>query len=208
MTVICAVHSPDEGTWIGSDSQVTLGGASRVAGSMQKWIIGDGCALGVCGSAAILGMLHHHDDELDQSWTGHEVWKWLCEKMGEFGVVPGHSEGDPVFVNSAFLFATPEGVEFICGTGGPVKAHDGLMVAAGSGADYAQGAGYALLSAGVTDYANIVSTALEAATVFDCFCGGEPFIGLLAYEPLDKPAVVSTFKRVAFKEAEDKETEA
>lgn len=196
MTVICAIHSEGEGTWIGSDSQVTLGSASRVAGTIQKWIIGEGCALGVCGSAAILGMLHHHREEMKSDWSGHEVWKWLCEKMGEFGVVPGHSDGDPVWVNSSSIFATPDSVYYICGSGGPVEAHDGLLIAAGSGSEFAQGAGYALLAAGVTDYPTVIASAVDAASTFDCFCGGETFIGFLGYERLEEPAVRHTFSRL------------
>ena len=171
MTIICALRANGE-TWIGSDTQATECGQRSVA-NVEKWIVQDGFALGVCGALAFLNVLQEHAHEIEPSWTGARLWRWAVGHLTTFGVEPKKEPGVAPWVDCSLIFATTERVLQICAFGGVVDFSAGEFCARGSGDEYALGAAYAMQGQKCED---VMKTAIKAAVFNDTGCGGEVWV--------------------------------
>ncbi len=174
MTIICALRQKGC-TWIGSDTQATLGD-NRLHAIRNKWVLGEGCALGVCGAAAFLTAFEHFDSEIRAEWDGYEVGRWTAGKIADLGTEPDKGKGKAPWVDCSLLFATPRKLMSICATGGAVSYSIGEFCAQGSGDEYAQGAAFVAKRLGEKEPMRILTLSIQAAMHFDTGCGGRVWI--------------------------------
>src|ERR1700743_3576337 len=173
MTIVAAVRWHGV-TYIGSDSQTmnpdTL---MTYAATKRKWIIGDGCALGISGNGIIGDVMRRSaskiledrppiDEIVSRARTALQDWK-LERQMG-FGMVATNTTG----------------VYVICGDWDVVPIRDGCLGAVGSGCEFAVGGyhgAWNTWSQGRRPDPDVcLRTAIEAAILYNAGCGGDIFI--------------------------------
>jgi ATP-dependent protease HslVU (ClpYQ) peptidase subunit len=174
MTVICALHLPGQGTWIGSDRQVTVGDTplmlERKFVSLGRWWVG------VSGSMTTLNLL----DELERAGycpdSPSALWEVIRERMDRAGYSTStERDGGPKGYDQAFIAADGDGVWDINGRGSIVRVPDGKVWARGGGGDYAIGAGLAYREMDVAPR-TVIEKAVRAAVDSDICCGGTPWL--------------------------------
>lgn len=169
MTVIVALTQGGQ-TWIGADEQATLSGGRKVFG-VAKWHVGKAWALANAGEPRAL-QVAIRAGAADLDGDAHDVALAIraALKADGFEGKPYESTGAQGF-NAPWLFARPGEVWDSDSAFNLVRAPDGVMMARGSGMEYALGAAYACMCNG-DPASRIVTLALEAASRNDTGCGG------------------------------------
>ena len=177
MTIICAMLDvAANGCWIASDRLATAG--TGVVGYREKWLLGDGFAIGSSGYGVMLDELVAVLDEFNKDMHPAQMWARAVRIMKEAGWKPRTNDGEPPFYECGFLFATKTNLWSIDGTGSSTPFGFGEFASRGSGADVADGAMHAL-----SDHARdrmtteeMMRATIDAAIAYDTGCGGEPFV--------------------------------
>ena len=177
MTTIVAMHTP-AGTWIGADSRAATGSGFRLATTARKWVWSPdrSRAIGFSGESrtyAVLagGGVFPDDDD------ANAVAGCIRHLLLGAGYQPKSGEtGAPSYDNS-FIYASPMGVWDIDSALSADRIDDGDLWARGSGAQFALGAGRALMRE-CPDMAPdaVLHRALQAAAAYDLYTGGELFV--------------------------------
>lgn len=175
MTVICALHEPGIGTWIASDTLVSW--ENETVGYAEKWIVKGGAALGLTGSSAVRAILADAV-EFDAETAPFALSRKIIEALRAHDFKPKAEEGNTPFWDFSCLFATPFGVSSLGGCGSVVSRFPDDFAAKGSGANYAEGAAWALARQGKPPR-EVVADACAAAMAWDRACGGEIFVECL-----------------------------
>lgn len=178
MTIICAMHEPGVGTWVGSDRRVTSG-LAIVSDITPKWAAFEGGGIAVTGSNPFRTAIFERSSEVEAGWSASELRIWLVSVWEGIGVRPKEEPGEASWFTGWTIHATPARILVLCPGFGTAAVPDKTLFACGSGSDAAEGAAYALRSAGVVDARQIVETSVHAAIKTDAGCGGEPFVHLL-----------------------------
>ncbi|QCG94975.1 hypothetical protein E6C67_14170 [Azospirillum sp. TSA2s] len=179
MTIICAMHEPGVGTWIGSDQRVTAGNVI-VSDCTPKWALVDGGAIAVSGSNAVRTTVFDRSSEINVCWSASELRKWLMSIWEDLGVPAKIEDGEAAYFRGGTILASPHRILPLCSAFGASTVPDRALYAAGSGCDFAEGAAFTMRSAGLTDARTIMLAAIRAAVHGNTGCGGEPFVHLLA----------------------------
>lgn len=175
MTILCAIHEPGVGTWIGSDRQWTSGNRRIIA--EPKWAVHGLWAIGVSGDGAVNCAVGQKIADL----IGFEpevagITTRLLKMLPEIGIKPIENDGSARNYDQGFLIACPGAVWRADGTGCIVPQ---AATAGGSGSEYALGALYANRGGPARGR---LEMAIAAACYWDTGCGGEPCIHLLKAE--------------------------
>lgn len=177
MTIICAMHEPGVGTWIGSDTQTSFGSLKHRFG--PKWILSE------CGTMALglsgLNRARYLIEGIDGLFTDsnpRRVANSIREAIKADEWKPREGEGESVCWSVGAIFATatgywPIGSDFTV----MPPSIDGYW-AEGSGEQFALGAAYSGVRNG-NDPETIVSDMVDAAMAFDTGCGGQCWTHLL-----------------------------
>lgn len=169
------MHEPGVGTWVASDTLVSSG--TETVGFTRKWVVRDGVALAVSGSAAVLS-LAHEQLEFDAQTKPTDLAKRLADMLPERGFKPEAPDGQTPYHGFSMLLATPERVLSIDSAGGVVHGFIGGFASRGSGSNYAEGAAWALARQGLRPR-EIMEGAIAAAMAHCRGCGGEMFLECL-----------------------------
>ncbi|MFP5513424.1 MAG: hypothetical protein ACLGJC_10120 [Alphaproteobacteria bacterium] len=179
MTILCALHKPGVGTWIGSDRRVSAG-STIMSDTTLKWAMVDGGAVAITGSNALRTAMFDRASEVSADWMASQFRDWLVDLRTSLGIRPKVEEGSETWFHGNAMLVSATRIMQLDGAGG-AWAHEGnVLFTAGSGCDYASGAAFALRAYGITDPMTIVKVAVCAAIQHDAGCGGEPFLHLLA----------------------------
>lgn len=181
MTVIVGLHDVVSGqTWLGADSQMTMGDG-RFPGKIDKWVVHGRHAIATAGSILGLELIRSAvPDLLSGVGSAHEVGMRCRDlfRREDFDTEDMRGAGGPKSYRQTLIYATPEEVWDIDGTGCATKVEPGKLWARGSGMDYALGADHALRwtqSAAITPKQRIM-VAIAAAIEHDTGCGGPIFV--------------------------------
>lgn len=177
MTVVCAAHGAD-GWYIGSDTRMTIGQDPVRTG--EKWIVGEGVAIGVSGHSRVLEILRA---ERMRIFSDPDPWVMmgkLRRTMLDDGFQPEAEPGPRLFSVSAIIVLPGYGIWHVDGALTPVRTIEKFL-AIGSGADHATGAAWAAQRQGPdTGASNAVTMGIWAAIALDGACmGGEPWTAKL-----------------------------
>ena len=175
MTIICAVHEPGVGTWIGSDTAAFRDGTRRLDCG-QKWTIRGTRAMGSSGSHVISNIIEDQADSLlaVSDETPFQLAQRLRKMLIDFGFSIKPYEGENGQLRAWVVFATESGVWHFTTDGGVYGIGAGHFCADGSGERYAHGAAHACCGSAP----GMVNAALSAAIALCDGCGGIPFIHL------------------------------
>lgn len=178
MTIICALHAPEEQcTWIGSDTQGNLGEVRSA--SPTKWIVHGDWAIGCAGLWRTANIMLERGDELFDEVDGPFD---LTENLRRLLIDEGYSNardekagGPHDFGDLSFILASPKAIWSIDRLLGfaPLPARE--VTAAGSGRELAYGAAYVAEKAGMTAE-KVIRSAVEAVIDRDIRCGGAPWV--------------------------------
>ena len=149
---------------------------NRLHAIRNKWVLSEGCALGVCGANAFLTVFEHFNSEIRAEWDGYEVWRWAVGKIADFGTELEKDKGKAPWADCSLLFATPLKLMLIGPTGGAAPYGIGEFCARGSGDEYAQGAAFVAKQLGEKEPMRILTLSIQAAMHFDTSCGGRVWI--------------------------------
>lgn len=177
MTIIAALHEPSVGTWIGSDRLSVA--RNRIAPfAREKWSIAGSHAVAFAGAGRANDLMRRwvretnfatFADPLDVATALRDALK-----ADEWGALK--NSGDPLSFDVEALYASQRGAWDI-DAGFSINGVDaGVLVARGSGIEYAYGAAHALRGRPAE---TVLRAAIDAAIAHDTGCGGEPFIHLL-----------------------------
>ena len=172
MTIICALHEPGVGTWIGSD-RARNDGDRLVIGADGKWVKRDGWAIGCTGNgrakdAIALAATPPTAPDIEA------LAVWLRLAIEADGFKPGNADAEAKTFGTWFIVATPTSVWRVANCFAVTPLAPGFY-ADGSGLDLATG--YAWRRDGKPQ--DIVRGAIECACLHNIRCGGEPWIELL-----------------------------
>lgn len=178
MTILVALHEPNVGTWIGSDSRITIGSQPYPLAA-EKWLLTGSRALGHSGFSRTFRMHERAMPGLLLSApTPDDVVDRLRSMVREddyAGRAP-QDGGGPHEYGSSYILAFDGALFDIARDFTLVPLPPGAFWARGSGMDFAFGAWHALRGA---PSERIVRAAIEAAVAHDNACGGEPWVHLL-----------------------------
>lgn len=172
MTVIAALHQNGE-TWIGSDSQRDWGGARLILGS--KVIAAPGIAMGCSGNSKLQLLIRK---SLDVIVADHDEWgvaKRIRAALDDdkWAHMTCDDGKGPANYGMSIALATPSQVFLISADFMVQPFADGDLMAVGSGADYAIGAGEVLRAASPEAR---VRAAIQTAIKWDTGCGGDAHV--------------------------------
>ncbi len=178
MTIICALHEPGVGTWIGSDRRRVFGGVP--ADWQAKWDILGGAALGISGNGRAVTVLHRiAPDLLAAHADPHAIYDAMRAALRADGFKPEVKDAYGEYFCAWAIYARADGgIWGISGNGCITPVPTGTFWADGTGDKQAMGAAHALQAGGWPTSA-LVRRAVEAAIALDHECGGEPFVHLL-----------------------------
>jgi len=177
MTIICALHEPGVGTWIGSDTASIRSGI-RCTDRGPKWTVVGSRAMGAAGSHLIASVIEAHADEL---LTGDQTPFDLARRlrkllMSDYEYSAKGDPGEAPVLQAWVIYATETGVWHFTTDGGVYVVGAGRLCADGSGERVAYGADHAMRKfCGETR----ICCALRAAIALDDGCSGEPWMLLL-----------------------------
>jgi ATP-dependent protease HslVU (ClpYQ) peptidase subunit len=177
MTIICAMHEPGVGTWIGSDR--LRGGSRKVIMAKPKFILVGGWAIGVAGYARAADAVEMACERIAACKSVQDVAVALRQVLKADGFERA-TDSQVENYGSDFIVAAVDGVWDIDAGFAISPIPNRTLHANGSGQDEARGAAYAARALDVTDAGLIVRVAVEAAISNCQGCGGEPFVHLLA----------------------------
>ena len=188
MTTLVAVRDTGTGNVvIGADSAVYRG--TTWIGNTQKWLLHDGCALGLAGVNLTMSVLRPRAAEVLQGRPDPMV---LRDRIGAVlkngGIVPLADKEQASADNwqSEWLYVRPPEIWDLDGWLDPTPTHDYASV--GSGAGVALGALYACWRERKRSkdsdawLRNVVLTALGAACAYDAYSGGDLFVTTIPNE--------------------------
>lgn len=179
MTIICALHEPGVGTWIGSDTQSIGSDGRRWPGAGSKFAIAHGWAVGSAGQNRIGCLMEHHAGELLDGMTGpFEFTRRLVNGVFVLHDIKRGTDNGAPDCGNCFVLAGPGGAWAVDSALGWLPCAPGRLVAMGSGSKAALGAAMVATDIGASGR-NIVLLAVEASIAIDVDCGGEPFVHLL-----------------------------
>lgn len=182
MTTIVALHTEDNGTFIGADSQLTYGGMR--AGPVMKWVTHpSGWAAGAAGHYATITLMQDRADLLFRNLlTPDQFLERLRGVLHKSGFSPMADEPGPItWGNMTVMLAHPTGLWDFDGTLSFYRIPAGTIWAAGSGKEYAFGAGSALQGierdlAVTIPPEDLVQRSLRAAMERDVASGGNAWV--------------------------------
>ena len=174
MSILCALHIPRKGTWIGADSRVT-GGLAIYPMPMRKIVRVGGRALLISGNGAMVTLANRHRTRLLAKDDPDAVAMALVALQSRENFRPEADGAGPLSFKQAFIYATPRGVWDIDVSGSWLSVEAGTLWARGSGSDYALGYDFALRQRNTPPPRDRIHDALHAAAMYDAGCG-EPFV--------------------------------
>jgi hypothetical protein len=175
VTIVCAIHEPGVGTWIGSDRQETRGWRRQFLRG-GKWVVGAHWAVGVSGSAVLLDILAEEPAWLAADVTPRQFVKALRERVTADGwarAKDADDDGGPPRYDGRLILASAREVWEVDAA---MHCRQADAVFIGGGEEYAEGAAHALCG---MSGEKILKAALDAAIACHAGCGGDPFIQLL-----------------------------
>jgi hypothetical protein len=195
VTTLVGLHIEGRGTWIASDQMIS-GDGLKSGGPMPKWVLGPGgYAVGVAGHARAVTVLQEGAKRLlgDNPTPGEFVLR-VRATLEDHGFVPGVPNGvGPQVWGQSLMLASPLGLWTFDEAFFWWRVPPGLLVADGSGRDFALGASY--LSNTSEDPAWRVTVAVEAANAFDEASGMGVFMRHLSPDLVAKPTKKPARKR-------------
>lgn len=176
MTIICALHEPGVGTWIGSDSMACAGDVKAPA-HVRKWVFAGAWAIGQSGHPRALSLAEKNAEKLAAISCPFDLATTLRDMLRDDGFVVEPGGGAPSDYGQRWLLARADGLWDSDGGGNVVRVNAGSLWARGSGRDFALGAAFA--APDTMSALHVVAGAIQAACYYDSGCGGEPFVHLL-----------------------------
>lgn len=177
MTIICALHEPGVGTWIGSDRRREFDGVP--VDVCTKWSGQHGKALGLSGNGRAVTILHATAERILAEPTPLDALRLMWDVLERDGFKPENNEQFGKVFRVWSIIATPESIHGIASNGCITEVPSGVFWADGSGEKQARGAAWAMMNSCGCRPEDVVRTAVRAAIANDIWCGGEPFIHLL-----------------------------
>lgn len=175
MTIIAALHEKGVGTWIAGDTLVCS--EYETVGFNRKWVVKNNAALGLCGSNVTHAIIEDAI-EFDATTKPIHLFRDIVKALRDADFKPKAEEGSTPIWDFAALFATPYQVVGMNGCGSIVPEFIGGFAAKGSGANYAEGAAWALARSGFGPR-EIIEGAVAAAMAHCRGCGGELWVDCL-----------------------------
>lgn len=169
MTTLAGLHIPGKGTWIASDSQATSDNLK--IGPVGKWVRRGAWAVGCAGDFKTICVMQGQTDTLLNGATSAGEVVQRLEKLlvtNNFAAGSDGPFGPPIWGQS-FLIASDHGLWDVDMSLGLFAVPANTLWAAGSGRDFALGAGFG--AAQNPDAAERVRLAIEAAMAFDVMSG-------------------------------------
>lgn len=175
MTIICAMHEPGVGTWVGTDSRVLSGqtnfiGHVRKTASIGPWVIAHA---GVPRALSLVARDHERIAAIDDPFALATALRDMLREDGF--VADGSSDDGTTDYGQRWMAARADGLWDLDGVGSVVEVPTLSLWARGSGRAFALGAGYGMAGRAPHD---VVRCAVEAACAFDPQCGGSVFVTL------------------------------
>lgn len=178
MTIICAMHEPGVGTWIGSDTQAVRGGVIQY--NPSKWARHGNIAIGSAGSHLLHNVIEREIAKPEFSaFTPFEMVQHIRRELIAVGYVPKVTEGECPIIQAWFIIATPTNVYHAATDGAVLEARG--FCADGCGDLLAYGAAHVSSNYGFPPN-KIIHDAVDAAISIDPNCGGHVFTDLLKCE--------------------------
>ena len=179
MTIICALHDPNEQcTWIGGDTLIKDGGF-LCPEIVPKWVTHNGWACGWTGHLRTLNVMEHYKEQLFESGNIFEIVHTLRKLLKNDGYTDVDSNISPVDLDQMFLIANAESVWDVGSDFAFKQSNPETLSAVGSGCDYAFGVVHALEPYNKSPK-DIMTTALEAAIRYEADCGNDIWINCLS----------------------------
>jgi len=178
MTIICALHEPGIGTWIGSDTACSKDGLRRLDRG-PKWTIVGSRAMGSAGSHLLANIIDEHSGELlNFDGTPFQLARKFRKLLTDYEFAPKEEGGEAPIYRSYVIYATADGVWHFTVDGGVYAIGGCKFCADGSGEDFAYGAAHFSLANHGSGKGTIIA-ALQAAIDLSDGCGGDPWLHLL-----------------------------
>lgn len=185
MSVICGIHIPGKGTYIGSDGR-SIAGTCIVTDSLQKWVelkSQPGTWVAASGPYEATAMLKRYSQSCTSPFRD-----WLCECIkGSSLIQQEASESGVKLIEASFLVATGSGLYYIARDLSVTEIEPNTLFAIGAGSSYAEGFwyGYQKIQGlrGIEISTTLaVELALEVACKFNVSCGGKLFTTFIPEE--------------------------
>lgn len=175
MTILAALHEPNGSIWIGCDRRA-ISGSVIFTDRMDKWLQGDGWALGIAGAAGLLSIAAREASQIvdpqPDAFADH-MRRYLSDIGWQADCTSGespHRRSDIAAVMQGKVWSLDVGL------GVAYEIKPGHVWCWGSGREYGLGAAFAASSRQKSSAKHMVTCAIEAAIRFDPGCGGEPWV--------------------------------
>lgn len=184
MTTLVALHDPELGTFVGAESQATAG-YLRAGSGVLKWVIhSTGWAAAAAGPLGAIGLMRDSADLLFKNLKSPmQFGERLKGVLHKGGFVPMAEEAGPAHWGLQIVLAGPTGVWDFDTTLTSHQIDPGVLWAAGSGKEFALGAGVALQGLQMLPQERL-ARALNASIAYDTMSGGQVHIMQLVAEPI------------------------
>jgi hypothetical protein len=171
MTTLAGLHRSGLGTWIGADSRATSDNLK--IGPISKWVRVGGWAIGCAGDLKTINIIRSESAMLFEPTNDPQVIVQRLERMmikHNYTAATDGPFGPPAWGQS-FLLASPDGLWDLDGHLSVFPVPADTVWAAGSGRDFALGAGLASAQLSECAPADRVRLAIEAAMAYDVMSG-------------------------------------
>lgn len=180
MTIICALHEPGRGTWIGSDSVGITGGVRLDVG--PKWTdLQGGWWAGCAGNSRFQQLLRHRLAGAGFK-TAFALADAIRETLRTDGFKDTNSDSLPYY-DINLMLANAACVWVVSGSFDVDRIRPATLWATGSGRDVALGAAHLARAYGLPPEKTI-RAALDAAIDLERGCGGAAFVHLIEAGPV------------------------
>lgn len=169
MTVICGIHRPGQGTWLAADTRVCRG--STYFDGISKILVAPNSlsAIACSGSGNAINIAERRASDILSASGALAVAEILREEIKREEWTPQKSDGDPHAWAGGWFFARGDALWWISCQLAVTRVPPDTFLTGGSGADFAQGAWWAMERQGRgTD----LDMAVRAAIDNDVHCGG------------------------------------
>lgn len=177
MTIICALHEPGRGSWIGGDRRRPF--SNVPFDHAMKWTLARGKAIGLSGDGRCVTLLHAAADRILGAETAYLAVNELRDVMRDEVSARDENDGTGDLFRVWGIIAAPKSIHAFSGSGCITEIPAGVFWADGSGEKAARGAAHALMHCAAWPPEQVVRNAVRAAIACDIECGGEPFVELL-----------------------------
>lgn len=178
MTTLVAITNGSR-TIIGSDSSIT-NGRDRCYMTHSKFAIYNGWAIGVAGPLFASNVVNrHYKDIIGNNNCIDDISDALVDTLIANNAFVDDEDDDKSQFNPVFLVANKNGIWLIDSDKSTIQGHVNKLVAEGSGANYAIGAGHAMITHGVKDHMKIIERALDASSTYDVSTSAPYWIDIL-----------------------------